>query len=214
MLDIQNLSICIENKTIIEDLSFSVGPGETVALLGPSGRGKSTIAKAILGLQTISKGDILWQGQSITNLSPGQQKEVYKRIQLVMQQAKSAFSPRLTIEHTLLDTLKYLRGLEGLETQEEIATILKQVGLENRHIQAYPHQLSGGQCQRLALARALLAKPDVIICDEITSALDAIIQVEILELLQKLQKQYGMSILFITHNEAAARKLGARIVRI
>ena len=111
MLDIQNLSICIENKTIIEDLSFSVGPGETVALLGPSGRGKSTIAKAILGLQTISKGDILWQGQSITNLSPGQQKEVYKRIQLVMQQAKSAFSPRLTIKLTLLDTLKYLRGL-------------------------------------------------------------------------------------------------------
>ena len=186
----------------VDGVSFSVPKGKTLAVVGESGSGKSTIGNAILRLLKVTEGEILFKGVDLNKLS---QKEllVYRRkIQIVFQDPYSALNPRMTVGEIIREGMVSLKvGLQDKNVQDMvIKDLLVDVGLEFEHFYRYPHEFSGGQRQRIGIARALAVEPELIICDEPTSALDVSVRVQVLTLLKKLQKERGLSYLFITHD--------------
>ncbi|MFT5483604.1 MAG: ABC-type microcin C transport system duplicated ATPase subunit YejF [Halieaceae bacterium] len=185
----------------VDDVSFTIGRGETLALVGESGSGKSTIGRAILNLEPATGGEILYQGELIQAMSRRAMLPYRKKIQVIFQSPFSSMNPRMTVGDIIEEGMISL-GLQltKAERAERIVSLLTRVRLDPGFQRRYPHEFSGGQRQRIAIARALAVNPELIICDEPTSALDVSIRAEVLELLLDLQREYGVSYLFITHD--------------
>lgn len=195
----------------VDGVSFDVRPGETLGLVGESGCGKSTTAEAVLGLETPTGGEVLFDGDDVTTLSSDDERAFRRRVQIVFQDPNSAFDPRMTVGESLREPL----AIHGQTDTDRAATIvedlLERVGMSAGDVDRYPHEFSVGQKQRLALARALVLDPDLLIADEPVSALDVSVQAEILELLSELQAELDLAMLLISHNIGVIREICDRV---
>ncbi|MCY0963651.1 ABC transporter ATP-binding protein [Parathalassolituus penaei] len=196
----------------VDGIDLEIRRGETVALVGESGSGKSTAGRAILALEPLASGTIHFDGQRIDNLSATAYRPWRKRIQVIFQDPFSSMNPRMTIREVLEEGMRALGvGGNSKQREERLRALLERVGLQADHLDRYPHEFSGGQRQRIAIARAIAVEPELIICDEPTSALDVSIRGQVLELLQELQREMGLSYLFITHDLSIIPLLAHRV---
>ena len=213
VLQIQNVDASYSNNIkVLDDVTVSVPRGRTVAVVGESGSGKSTLARAITGLLPISKGSISFNGKVLTTKLKDRDRDTLRRIQMIYQSADTALNPRQTVRDIIGRPLEFYLGLKGADNDKRVVKLLESIELDESYIDRYPSEMSGGQKQRISIARALAAEPDVIICDEVTSALDQIVQEEILQLLLKLQRDTNVTYLFITHDIATVRAIADEIV--
>ena len=185
----------------VDDVSFSIGEGKTLGVVGESGCGKSTLGRTVLGLQEATEGEILFEGRPTTGLPKKEQKELRRNMQLIFQDPFSSLNPRYCVSELIADPLK-IYGLckTKEELQKRVYELMDTVGLARRLAYSYPHELDGGRRQRIGIARALSLDPKFIVCDEPVSALDVSIQAQILNLLQDLQEEKGLTYIFITHD--------------
>lgn len=197
---------------VLDNVTVSLPRGRTVAVVGESGSGKSTLARAITGLLPPTKGEILFNGKPLSRALKDRDKDTLRRIQMIYQSADTSLNPRQTIRDIIGRPLEFYHGVSGAACDRRVAELLDSIELDESYIDRLPTELSGGQKQRISIARALAAQPDIIICDEVTSALDQIVQEEILTLLMKLQKDTNVSYLFITHDIATVRAISDEIV--
>ncbi len=184
---------------ILSDISLELNKGETVGLVGPSGVGKTTLAKIIMGLEKPTKGRVFLNNLDIWSITKEEQAKSLKKVQMVFQDSQGSLNPKKTIEQSLFETAN-LMGIDFSERESLILELLDMVGLSSDIFCRYPHQISGGQNQRVALARILIVKPEFIILDEPTSALDIAVQAQMIELLNNLQKEMNFGYLLISHN--------------
>lgn len=201
----------IRTARVLHGVSFDVERGSSVALVGESGSGKSTIARAIMGIHRARSGSIRFDGVDLVGASRRQRHSVRRRIQLIPQDPFSSLDPRRTVGQTLAEAIDPL-GASVRGHRDRIAHALEAVSLPAAAASRYPHEFSGGQRQRIAIARALVTDPELIIADEITSALDVSTQAEILTLLKNLRAEYSLTMVFISHNLAVVHDLCDRIV--
>jgi len=197
----------------VKDVSFRLSRGRTLGIVGESGSGKTTLGLTLLRLLQASAGEILFGGRDILRMSPGQFLPLRRRIQIVFQDPYASLNPRLTVGQTLLEPMR-VHGL-GASDRERAATaraLLQRVGLPGDVLQRYPHEFSGGQRQRLAIARCLTLEPELLVCDESVSALDVSVQAQVLNLLQDLQRELGMSYLFISHDLAVVKHMSDEVL--
>ncbi len=197
---------------VLDNVTVQLPRGRTVAVVGESGSGKSTLARAITGLLPPSKGEIYFNGKPLPKALKNRDKDTLRRIQMIYQSADTSLNPRQTIRDIIGRPLEFYLGIRGAECDRKVAELLDAIELSESYIDRLPGELSGGQKQRISIARALAAKPEIIICDEVTSALDQIVQEEILTLLMRLQKDTNVSYLFITHDIATVRAISDEIV--
>jgi peptide/nickel transport system ATP-binding protein len=197
---------------VLDNVTVQVPRGRTVAVVGESGSGKSTLARAITGLLPIKKGEIYFNGSPLPKTLKDRDRDTLRQIQMIYQSADTALNPRQRIRDIIGRPLQFYLGVSGAERDRKVAELLDQIELDESYIDRLPGELSGGQKQRISIARALAAQPQLIICDEVTSALDQIVQEEILSLLMRLQKETNVSYLFITHDIATVRAIADEIV--
>jgi len=196
----------------VDDVSFTIEQGSTVGLVGESGSGKSTIGKTILKLVTATAGEILFNGRSILPLSEGEFRPLRREIQMIFQDPFGSLNPRHTIHQIVGEALEiHFPMMNRAERRERIAQLLRQVDLKPEMMERYPHEFSGGQRQRIGIARALAMRPAIVIADESVSALDVSVQKQVLELLDRLQREVGLTLLFITHDLRVAAQIADRI---
>jgi oligopeptide transport system ATP-binding protein len=197
----------------LQDISFSVKRGETLGIVGESGCGKSTLGRCILQLLTPEQGRVLWMGQDIAALPPEAMRKHRKDLQIIFQDPLASLNPRMTVGEIIADPLRTLMPeLKAKERRERVIRIMEAVGLLPEMINRYPHEFSGGQAQRIGIARALITEPKLIVCDEPVSALDVSIQAQILNLLADLKEQFGLTLIFISHNLSVVRHVSDRIM--
>lgn len=197
----------------VEDVNFNLYPGETLGLVGESGSGKSTLARTLIGLQKATSGSINFDGQELLRLAPKAWRPLRREIQMVFQDPLSSLNPRMRVLASVAEPLRALHPeLDRKQREALAAALLERVGIPAAQHRRYPADFSGGQCQRIAIARALVVRPRLLICDEIVSSLDASIQAQILNLLADLQREYGMALLFIAHDLAVVRHLCHRVM--
>ena len=197
---------------VLDNVTVQLPRGRTVAVVGESGSGKSTLARAITGLLPPTKGEVYFNGKPLPKALKDRDKDTLRRIQMIYQSADTSLNPRQTIRDLIGRPLQFYHGLSGAARDRGVVELLDAIELNESYIDRLPGELSGGQKQRISIARALAAKPEIIICDEVTSALDQIVQEEILTLLMKLQKDTNVSYLFITHDIATVRAISDEIV--
>lgn len=197
---------------VLDDVSIGVPRGHTVAIVGESGSGKSTTARAITGLLPPSKGQVLFNGKPLPPTLKERNVDQLQKIQMIYQMADTAMNPRHTVRDIIGRPLEFYLGLRGREHDSRLLELLEMIELNESFIDRLPAELSGGQKQRICIARALAANPELIICDEVTSALDQIVQKGILELLLRLQKELGLTYIFITHDIATVKAISDQIV--
>ncbi|QLB13575.1 oligopeptide transport system ATP-binding protein [Bisgaardia hudsonensis] len=197
----------------VNNVSFNLYEGETLGIVGESGCGKSTLARAIIGLVESSKGNILWLGKELTEQNAKEWKAVRNDIQMIFQDPLASLNPRMTIGNIIAEPLKiYQPHLSKEEVKEKVRAMMMKVGLLPNLINRYPHEFSGGQCQRIGIARALIVEPKLIICDEPVSALDVSIQAQVVNLLKSLQKEMKLSLIFIAHDLAVVKHISDRVL--
>ncbi len=197
----------------LQDISFSVKRGETLGIVGESGCGKSTLGRCILQLLSPEEGRVLWMGQDIAALPPEEMRKHRKDLQIIFQDPLASLNPRMTVGEIIADPLKALMPeLKAKERRDRVLRIMEAVGLLPEMINRYPHEFSGGQAQRIGIARALITEPKLIVCDEPVSALDVSIQAQILNLLADLKDQFGLTLIFISHNLSVVRHVSDRIM--
>jgi len=209
LLEVRNLSLSFhaQQQVAVDRVSFSIAPGSTLGLVGASGAGKSSIARAIMRLLEPDAGEILFKGENILQMDSRQLMATRQRVQLVFQEPSASLSPRRTVAQTLLEPLDHFSiGATG-DRPERIRQILQTVGLDHDVLRRYPHQFSSGQQQRIAIARALVTGPDLLIADEAVASLDVSIQAQILQLIRTLQTEHGIAFLFISHDLAVIRQI-------
>ena len=196
----------------VDGVSFEVARGETLSLVGESGCGKSTVGRAILRLFDITAGQIVLDGQRIDALSPGLLRGMRRRVQVVFQDPFSSLNPRMRIRDILAEPIRNF-GLakSSAELDAKIAALMDTVQLPRDALSRRPHEFSGGQRQRIGIARALAAEPDLIVCDEAVSALDVSVKAQIVNLLQDLQREFGLALLFISHDLAIVEHMTHRV---
>jgi len=197
---------------VLDDVSIEVPRGSTVAIVGESGSGKSTAARAITGLLPPSRGQILFNGKALPPTLKGRSVDQLQKIQMIYQMADTAMNPRHTVRDIIGRPLEFYLGLHGRERDNRLMELVEMIELNESFIDRYPEELSGGQKQRICIARALAADPELIICDEVTSALDQIVQKGILELLLRLQRELNLTYIFITHDIATVKAISDQIV--
>ena len=198
----------------VNDVSFQIAKGETYALVGESGSGKSTLARSLVGLEKPNKGFISFDGSVVFDENKGQMLDGFMRqkLQMVFQSPYSSLNPRWRIRDILAEPIKAFNLIEGEEDQyRRVNELLEMVGLSKSDSDRFPHEFSGGQRQRISIARSLASNPSFIVCDEPTSALDVSVQAQVLNLLKQLQKDLGLTYLFISHDMAVVRVMAHRI---
>jgi oligopeptide transport system ATP-binding protein len=197
----------------VDDLHFDLQPGEALGIVGESGCGKSTLARALVGLQRANGGGIVLNGRDVARLDEKAWRPLRRDIQMVFQDPLASLDPRMTIAQSVEEPLRALRPeLDAGARTVRVAEILARVGLEPELAQRFPHELSGGQCQRAGIARALVVEPKVLVCDEPVSALDIAVQAQILALLSGLQRERNLALIFISHDLAVVKQLCQRVL--
>jgi oligopeptide transport system ATP-binding protein len=197
----------------VNGVSFDLYPGETLGIVGESGCGKSTLARAILNLIPTTSGKVVWLGRDMSGAVPDDWQQVRRNVQMVFQDPLASLNPRMNIAQIVGEPLRTHRpDLSSSETLQRVKTMLVRVGLNEAHLYRYPHEFSGGQCQRIGIARALVLEPRLIVCDEPVSALDVSIQAQIINLLKDLQKQMQLALIFIAHDLAVVKHVSQRIL--
>ena len=197
--------------TAVDHISFELQPGECLGIIGESGSGKSTVANMVTRLSDCTEGSVVLEGKDITTLTGNQLKRAYQTMQMVFQTPTESFDPRRTLGDGIGESLRNA-GMSRTETKKRVEALLQMCGLPAEFAHRYPHQVSGGQCQRAAIARAIAVQPKVLICDEATSALDVTIQKEVISLLMKLRQELNLSILFICHDIALVQQFCDRVM--
>ncbi len=195
----------------VDDVSFSINRGETLGLVGESGCGKSTTARTIIRLYDPDAGTINLDGVDISGLSQKELKPYRKKIQMIFQDPYSSLNGRMTVQDIISEPLEVHTSFSRQESAEKVKVILERVGLNAQHANRYPHEFSGGQRQRIGIARALAANPDFIICDEPISALDVSIQAQVVNMLEELQQELGLTYLFIAHDLSMVRHISRQM---
>lgn len=197
----------------VDQLTFDLNPGEILGIVGESGCGKSTLARTIIGLLKPTSGHVYLDGDNLTELDNTKFRSKRQQIQLIFQDPLAALNPRMTIGNIVAEPLSEFRPELGQrQIQQEVESILERVGILPSQINRYPHQFSGGQCQRVGIARALIVKPQLLLCDEVVSALDVSVQAQIVNLLLDLKEEMGLSIVFISHDLRIVRQLCDRVL--
>lgn len=200
-----------QSQKVLNDISFAIEEGTCLGLIGTSGAGKSTLGKVILGIQRPQQGQVLFQGYDIYKADKATQHKIRRDLQVVFQDSYSAVNPRMTAERIISEPLENYRKLTKRELRRTVSELLERVGLNEKDLKKYPHQFSGGQLQRINIARAIALKPKLIVLDESVSSLDMVTQSLILELLSELKDDFGLSYLFITHDIKAAFSISDKI---
>ncbi|CAN7300840.1 MULTISPECIES: ABC transporter ATP-binding protein [unclassified Devosia] len=197
----------------VKGVSFDLYQGETLGIVGESGCGKSTLSRAIIRLLPATAGEAVWLGRDIQKMNSNELLDLRKDIQMIFQDPLASLNPRMTAGDIIAEPLKiHMPNIGKAERAVRVAEMMQKVGLLPTMINKYPHEFSGGQCQRIGIARALITNPKLIICDEAVSALDVSIRAQVVNLLMDLQKELGISLLFISHDIAVVRHIAQRIM--
>lgn len=214
MLEVSELVVRYRGTAVstLKGVSLSIASGERLALVGESGSGKSTLARALLGLAPVAGGEVRFQGRQI--IGPSQRladQEYRRRVQMIFQDPYNSLHPRLTVQANLMEPLKIHGLYDSVQSPKAAAEVLERVGLDPAAASRYPHQFSGGQLQRIGIARALLMQPQLLLADEPVSALDVSVQAQVLNLLADLSKESQLALLFISHDLGVVRQLCDRV---
>ena len=214
ILEIQNLKKYFDTKAgllhAVDNISFSINKGETLGVVGESGCGKSTLGRVIQHLLDATDGRIIFKGRDVTHLSKKETREYMKEVQMIFQDPYSSLNPRMTVKQIIMEPL-LIDGIRKQEAEKTVRDMMETVGLDFRFENSYPNELDGGRRQRIGIARALILKPDFVICDEPVSALDVSIQAQILNLMQDLQEMLGLTYIFITHDLSVVKHISNNI---
>ena len=213
MLRVEDLCVEFGARAVLRDVTFDLYAGETLGLVGESGSGKSTLARAILRLIRSSKGSVAWRGRNLLTCDRAALRPLRRDLQIVFQDPLASLNPRMSVGETIAEPLRIFEpGLNAQARRSRVGGMLERVGLAADMIGRYPHEFSGGQCQRIGIARAMILGPKFLICDEPVSSLDVSIQGQIVNLLLDLRRDAGTAMLFISHNLAVVRHLSHRIL--
>jgi oligopeptide transport system ATP-binding protein len=197
----------------VDGISFELFAGETLGVVGESGSGKSTLARAILGLIRPNRGRVMWLGENLTALDEEAMRQRRKELQIVFQDPVASLDPRMTAGDIIAEPLwTFYPNMDRLQVEERTRGMMKMVGLLPNQINRYPHEFSGGQCQRIGIARSLVLNPRLIVCDEPVSSLDVSIQAQIINLLKDLQAKLGLALIFVAHDLSVVRHISDRIM--
>jgi oligopeptide/dipeptide ABC transporter ATP-binding protein len=213
LLRVRRLRVEFGRRPAVCGLDFDLYAGETLGLVGESGSGKSSVARAILCLIDAAGGSVQWRGEELLSCSPARLRELRRDMQIVFQNPAASLNPRMRAADAIAEPLRIFEPrMDEAARRAKIAAMLEQVGLNAGMGTRYPHELSGGQCQRVAVARAMILQPKLLVCDEPVSSLDVSIQGQIVNLLSDMQAQFGTAMLFISHNLGVVRHLSQRIM--
>ena len=197
----------------VDDVSFNLKEGETLGIVGETGCGKSSLARAIIKMIPITSGKIFWKDEDLLNFNKSKMQKTRKEIQMIFQDPLASLNPRMNIGEIISEPLKtHYPKIETNKINNEVKEMMVKVGLLPNLINRYPHEFSGGQCQRIGIARALILQPKLIICDEPVSSLDVSIQAQVINLLKNLQKDLKLSLIFITHDLSIAKHISDNIL--
>src|SRR6516162_7809482 len=195
----------------VDEVSFDIGEGETLGLVGESGCGKSTLGKTVLRLFPPTAGTITWRGNRIDGLDAGAMREFRRELQAVFQDPYASLNPRMRAEDIVAEPIRNFEDKVAGEIRDRVRALFEKVGLRSDHMRKYPYEFSGGQRQRLGIARALAPRPKLIVCDEPVSALDVSVQAQVINLLVDLQREFGLSYLFVAHDLAVVEHISHRV---
>jgi oligopeptide transport system ATP-binding protein len=213
LLRVSQLSVNFDGHAAVRDVSFNLFAGETLGLVGESGSGKSTLARAILRLVVAAQGSVFWRGENLLACDAAALRAHRRDLQIIFQDPLASLNPRMSVGATVAEPLRIFEpALSMSARQARVGQMLERVGLSAAMARRYPHEFSGGQCQRIGIARAMILGPKLLICDEPVSSLDVSIQGQIVNLLLDLQRDAGIAMLFISHNLAIVRNLSHRIM--
>ncbi len=191
----------------VDDVTFSIDTGKTMGIVGESGCGKSTLGRTLIHLHESTEGQIFFDGENITRVNKKKMHKLREKMQVIFQDPFSSLNPRMTVEETIREPLELSRRFKRGALQEETERIMDMVGIDERLRHSYPHELDGGRRQRVGIGRALALNPKFIVCDEPVSALDVSIQAQVLNLLQDLQQEYGITYMFVTHDLSVVKHI-------
>jgi oligopeptide transport system ATP-binding protein len=211
LLSIRNLQVHFGKVKAVDGVNLDIYPGETLGLVGESGCGKTTFGRALLRLVNPSAGTVMFRGMDLAHLSERQLREQRRHFQMIFQDPYASLNPRMTVGQIIAEPIETFRLAKGAEREKRVRELMETVGLSPRFIRRYPHEFSGGQQQRIGIARALAADPDFIVADEPISALDVSIQAQIMNLLERLQRERNLTYLFISHDLRAIRQVSDRV---
>lgn len=211
ILEVKHLKKTFGHRTVLEDVSFSLNRGEVLGIVGRSGCGKSTMARIIARLLDTDEGEIILCGRDITKAAGKALGEAYENMQMIFQVPEDSFNPRKTLGWSIGEAMRN-RGYDKASIEMRIDELLTVVGLKPSYKYRYPHEVSGGECQRAAISRAIALSPTLLICDEATSALDVTVQAQIAALLKQMTEELSMACLFITHDLALLQSIVDRVI--